>query len=50
MNRTSKASKQVRSRKPSVTSVVTNRRVVSQLGGVKAVAKILQSLADAFAL
>ena len=47
MKAVTKTSKPARRTKPSVTSVIKNRKVVSQLGGVKAVAKILQSLADA---
>jgi len=47
MKAVTKATKSARRSKPSVMSVVRNRKVVSQLGGVKAVAKILQSLADA---
>lgn len=47
MPRTTKARKPTRVRKPSVSSLVKNRRVVSKLGGSKEVLRILQSLADA---
>lgn len=47
MTRTPKARKPARARKPSVSSLIKNRRVVSKLGGSKAVLRILQSLADA---